>query len=259
MIQIRLAQSGLLKKIIDSIKDIVTDANLDISSTGLSLQAMDSSHVSLVSLFLQSEGFESFRCDQAVTLGVNLVSLYKILKCSSNEDSVTITWKDDPEILSFFFESHLNDRISEFQLRLIQRTSDQLGIPLTNYPASIRLTSSEYRRICTDLSALGDSVVLEISNQGIKFEVEGDIGKGSITLKPAVKEENKVDRVHIESTDSIKMLFSMRYLSSFSKATPLCDKIILKIGKDVPLQMEFKIESFGFVRFYLAPKVDNET
>jgi hypothetical protein len=72
--------------------------------------------------------------------------------------------------------------------------SDQLGIPATNYSASIRLTSSEYRRICTDLSALGDSVIMEISNQGIKFEVYGDIGKGSVTLKPASKDENIVDR-----------------------------------------------------------------
>lgn len=258
MIRARLAQSGLLKKIIESVKDIVTDANLDISSTGLSLQAMDSSHVSLVSLFLKSEGFESFQCDSPVTLGVNLVSLFKILKCAANEDSVTITWKDDPEILSFFFESNQNDRISEFQLKLIQTSSEQLGIPNTTYSASIQLTSSEYRRICSDLSALGDSVALEISNQGIKFEVEGDIGKGSVTLKPATKENVKQERVQVQTEEPIRMIFSMRYLSSFSKATPLCDKITLKLAKEVPLQMEFKMDSFGFVRYYLAPKVDSD-
>jgi proliferating cell nuclear antigen len=258
MIRARLAQSGILKKIIESIKDIVTDANLDISSTGLSLQAMDSSHVSLVSLFLKSEGFESFQCDTPVTLGVNLVSFYKMLKCAANEDSMTIIWKDDPEILSFSFEGNQNDRISEFQLKLIQTNSEQLGIPETTYSASIHLTSSEYRRICSDLSALGDSVILEISNQGIKFEVEGDIGKGSVTLKPALKDEDKNEKVKVETKEPIRMIFSMRYLSSFSKATPLCDKLTLKLAKEVPLQMECKIEDFGFVRYYLAPKMDSD-
>jgi len=38
-------------------KDLVTDANFDCSNTGITLQAMDSSHVSLVSLMLRRDGF----------------------------------------------------------------------------------------------------------------------------------------------------------------------------------------------------------
>ncbi len=58
---------------IDSIKDLVTDTNLECSATGIVLQAMDSSHVSLVSLSLQKEGFDMFRCDRNLSLGLNLV------------------------------------------------------------------------------------------------------------------------------------------------------------------------------------------
>ena len=36
---------------------------------GLSLQAMDSAHVSLVALKLNESGFESYRCDKPITLG----------------------------------------------------------------------------------------------------------------------------------------------------------------------------------------------
>lgn len=39
------------------------------------LQAMDSSHVSLVALKLKSEGFDLFRCDRSISLGLNLVSI----------------------------------------------------------------------------------------------------------------------------------------------------------------------------------------
>lgn len=258
MFEARLSQSGLLKKIIESIKETVTTGNLDISSTGLSLQAMDTSHVSLVSLFLKSEGFETFYCDASMSLGINLVSLNKILKCSSNEDTVTIACKNDPEVLSLIFESHLSDRISEFHLRLIQGSSEQLGIPETNYHATIQLTSSEYRRICIDLNALGDTTTIEVSNQGIKFEVEGDIGKGNVILKPAIKEGGTNENVQVNLSESIKMIFSMKYLLNFSKATPLAEKITLKMAKEIPLQIEFKIESFGFVRFYLAPKLETE-
>jgi len=44
MFEARLAQASLLKKILESLKDLVTDANFDCSATGIALQAMDSSH-----------------------------------------------------------------------------------------------------------------------------------------------------------------------------------------------------------------------
>ena len=40
-------------------------------SQGVSMQAMDSSHVSLVSLELKADGFEPYRCDKNITLGLN--------------------------------------------------------------------------------------------------------------------------------------------------------------------------------------------
>ena len=58
---------------VDSIKELVTDTNLECSATGIMLQAMDSSHVALVSLSLKNEGFELFRCDRNISLGLNLV------------------------------------------------------------------------------------------------------------------------------------------------------------------------------------------
>ena len=50
MFEARLLQGSLLKKILESIKDLVTEANFDCNSSGISLQAMDSSHVSLVAM-----------------------------------------------------------------------------------------------------------------------------------------------------------------------------------------------------------------
>jgi proliferating cell nuclear antigen len=257
MFEVRLNQSGQLKKIVEAIKDIVSDVNFDCNSQGLSLQAMDQSHVSLVSLNLKPEGFEYFRCDKSITLGINLLSLYKILKCASNEDSVTISCKETMEILSFLFESPANDRISEFQLRLIQINTEQLGIPDTEYPTVVYLTSGEYRRICSDLSILGDTIQIEVSKLGIKFEIEGDIGKGSIILRRSKKNENSDESTDFVNNETIKMTFALRYLNNFSKATPLCDRIVLRMSKDMPLQLEFKIGLHGCIRYYLAPKMDD--
>lgn len=78
MFEARLTQGGILKKSLDSVKELVTDANFDCTDGGFALQAMDSSHVSLVALLLRSDGFEHYRCDRNMTMGVNLANMVGI-------------------------------------------------------------------------------------------------------------------------------------------------------------------------------------
>ena len=54
---------------VEAIKDLIEDANFDCNNSGFSLQAMDSSHVSLVALSLRADGFEHYRCDRNVSMG----------------------------------------------------------------------------------------------------------------------------------------------------------------------------------------------
>jgi DNA polymerase III sliding clamp (beta) subunit (PCNA family) len=48
---------------------------------GISLQAMDSSHVALVSLNLSQDGFEHYRADGNMVLGVSIANLAKVSRC----------------------------------------------------------------------------------------------------------------------------------------------------------------------------------
>lgn len=72
MFEARLVQGSLWKKILEATKDLLNEAIYDCTSTGISLQAMDSSHVSLVSLNLRSDGFDTYRCDRNLSMGINL-------------------------------------------------------------------------------------------------------------------------------------------------------------------------------------------
>lgn len=105
MLELRLTEAGLLKKVLESIKDLVNDANFDCSATGFSLQAMDSSHVALVSLLLRSDAFEHYRCDRSISMGMNLGNMAKMLRCASNDDIVTIKADDGSDTVTFMFES----------------------------------------------------------------------------------------------------------------------------------------------------------
>lgn len=97
MFEAKLAEVAILKKITEAIKDIINVVNINASPNGLEFQAMDLSHVALVSLCLKPEGFQSYKADKNFTLGIKLANLYKILKCADNSDIVTLECEDEPQ------------------------------------------------------------------------------------------------------------------------------------------------------------------
>jgi proliferating cell nuclear antigen len=105
MFEARLAKASLLKKILESVKDLITEVNFDFSDAGIALQAMDSSHVALVVLLLRQQGFEHYRCDRNMSIGMNLTSLAKVVKIAGPEDSITLKASDKADVLNLLFES----------------------------------------------------------------------------------------------------------------------------------------------------------
>ena len=182
MFEARLKEGGLFKKLIESIKELVNDINLDNNANGISLQAMDSSHVALVTLNLMSEGFDHYRCDRPMTLGISVNNLSKIMKCGGNDDSITLKAEEEPSSLNIIFENKKQKKTSDFTLSLITIDSEHLGIPDTSYSSIITMPSGEFTRICRELYQLSETVVVETNKFYVKFSVTGDVVGGSIKI-----------------------------------------------------------------------------
>jgi len=254
-----MTSGGMLKKITDSMKDLVTEANFDCSTTGICVQAMDSSHVSLVALLLRADGFDHYRCDRGMSLGINLGSMGKVLKCCNNEDIVTLKSDDNGDAMTFMFENSTQDRISDFELKLMDIDSEHLGIPDTEYNCTVRMPSGEFQRMCRDLAILGDTVTISVSKEGVKFSVTGEMGSGNMTVRQNTSVDTKEEeQVHVEMDEPVSLNFALRYLNFFTKATPLSGQVILQLSKDVPLVVEYRIGDLGHIRYYLAPKIEDD-
>ena len=106
---------------------------------------------------LKSESFSPYRCDRNIALGINLTSLTKVLRCAQNEDILTLKAEDAPDVVNLVFESPESDRISEYDIKLMDIDQEHLGIPETEYAATITLPATEFQRICRDLTAMSES------------------------------------------------------------------------------------------------------
>jgi proliferating cell nuclear antigen len=302
MLEARLQQAEILKKVsailiaacpsrmitnplvraqvVDAIKDLVQDCNFDCNDSGIGLQAMDNSHVALVSMNLTSDSFDPYRCDRNIALGLNLTSLTKVLRAAQATDMLTLKAEDAPDSLNLMFETPEKDRISEYDLKLMDIDQEHLGIPETDYAATISMPSAEFRRICTDLMALSESgtltcsplrplpwflliccfrrlVTIEASKDGVKFTCSGDIGNGSVQLRQHTNVDKPAENVEIELSEPVSLTFSLKYLVNFCKASGLSSTVKICLSNEVPLLVSYQLTNPGSaLRFYLAPKVN---
>merc|ERR1712165_391571 len=224
MFEARLVQGNLLKKVLESLKDLLTEATWDCADTGIQLQAMDNSHVLLVSVNLRADGFDKFRCDRQLSMGMNLGSMSKILRCASNDDIITIKAQDQADTVTFMFESPNQEKVADYEMKLMNLDQEHLGIPETDYAAVIKLPSSEFQRVIKDLSQFGESVVISCTKEGVKFSAAGDIGVGNIKLAQTAN----VDK----EEEAVTLTFACRYLNMFTKASCLAPQVSLSMSPE---------------------------
>ena len=72
MLELRFVQGSLLKKVLETIKDLVTNIKYDCLVTGFSLHAMASSHVALMTFLLRYEGLEHYKCNRNISMWMNI-------------------------------------------------------------------------------------------------------------------------------------------------------------------------------------------
>ena len=202
MFEAKLTEGHILKKIVEAIKDLVTDVNIDVSASGLSLQAMDTSHVALVSLNLSMEGFESYRCDQSVVLGININNLSKVMKLADPSDSITLQCEQDPSVLKITFENPKTQRSTEFALNLITLDVEHLSIPETEYSSLITINSGEFSKICKELQSLSESLTIVTSPEAVQLSVDGPVGSGFVKIT-ANDSDRKEDQTLIEVEEPV--------------------------------------------------------
>lgn len=263
MFEARLIGAGRFKRIVQALSELVADVNLDVNEDGISMQSMDSSHVALVVLTLEAAAFQFFQCTANVSLGINVPSLLKIMKCAGADDTLTLRADDRVDEVTIMFESPT--RLSDFQLKLLDIDVEHVGIPPVEFAGSFEMVGGELRAIVRDLSTMGDTLTLRIAKEEVRLRVDGELGRGTIRCRPSteVDEEGKNlvpedQRIVIETDGApIELQFALRYLAIFTKYD-IADRVFVGIKRAVPMLMRYTMDDLGELAFWLAPKITDD-
>lgn len=92
----------------------------------------------------------------------------------------------------------------------------------------------------------------------IKFSVEGDCGSGSIKIGPTEGGVDREDQIVLQTEDQVNLSFALRYLTMFTKATTLSNRVNVSLSNDAPLVVKYEIQNLGSLQYYLAPKISED-
>ncbi|ONH75290.1 Proliferating cell nuclear antigen [Saccharomyces cerevisiae] len=135
--------------------------------------------------------------------------------------------------------------------------ADFLKIEELQYDSTLSLPSSEFSKIVRDLSQLSDSINIMITKETIKFVADGDIGSGSVIIKPFVDMEHPETSIKLEMDQPVDLTFGAKYLLDIIKGSSLSDRVGIRLSSEAPALFQFDLKS-GFLRFFLAPKFNDE-
>lgn len=211
----------------------------------------------MVSLLIAKDAFDEYRCDRNLTLGIDLSSLAKVLKAGNSTDSLTLVVEDDADKILILFEDKEKDRMSEYFLKLMDIESDFLDIEDMEYDSVVTLPSADFQKIARDLSQLSDSLNVLVTKDTVKFNAEGDIGSGSVVVKPITDMDKPERSVKVHLVKAVNLTFGLKYILDIIKGAGLSSATTIKLADKTPALFEYRL-SDGYLRFYLAPKFEDE-
>ena len=250
-----------IKILAELLQNNIKTACLEIEESGVKLCMMDHHRTILIEFSLESENFTlyKFKAKDKLFLGINLNHFHKMLKSIKKKDSMQLFINDDsPNDLGIKVIPKENNRITTSFVTIQEIQTIDIDIP-DGYGKPIIVPSSEYQKMCKDMSHIGSSINVVAKNFHIKFLCNAggvmkrhvEFGEMGDSDEEEEEEENSVEYNQYFDTDQ---------LSRITKIAGLSTNIQIYPKKGKPLLFKSAIGSLGKISIYIKSKdlIENE-
>lgn len=251
--EIKTIQSSIIKTLIEALKEILNDTVIEINNECIKIVTMDNSHIILVHLKLFAEKFEYYSCNRPISIGINMLNLYKIIKTVNNNDVLTLfVYENNLNQLGIKIENIEKNTKTTYFLNLLDLNNDQFEIPEVEFNSVITLPSNDFQKLMRDMNNIADYV--EIKNVDNKFILTC---QGDFCSQETVLSDNELVVISGKNNDIIQGNFNLKYLVLFTKCTNLSNTVELYLKNDYPLIIKYTVASIGSIKLCLSPQTES--
>ena len=244
-----------IKYLIELLRDLLTEGNLECYPEYIKLQAVDPTRVVLIHSKLEGEKFEEYYCPQHLILGLNMEDLFKIIKNMENTDTLKLfVKKDNPNKIGIETFCKEENTVDTTYLNLMDLPYEKMEIPSQTFETVMSLPSSRFQKNCRVIYNFSEKIEIECENNKLKFRGCNQNIPQEIVIRPT---PNGMKFIKNDRPDEIiQGFFELRHLVLFSKCTNLSNTIHVHIKNNYPLVLKCDIATLGEIKLCLAPQVD---
>jgi len=244
------------------ISDVLTNDYININKNYIEINAMDSHKVSLIHFKLNKNSFKNYNYtfDNNLQLAVNFQELIKILKLYKVNDVITFEYSQNKlDQLTIILK---NDQITQnFSLKLLSIDTDIVDITDIKHCIDIDININLFKQILKIFDTINnESVDLCIDKNTLNIVANGDSSRSNILFN-----ENRTTNYKFNSCKgSFKNTYGTEFLKKYKKS--INDTINISFSENQPLILKINLKSpntednididYGFLNYYIAPKID---
>lgn len=171
-------QGNAIRTLFEVLKEIVHDVSLRIDSTGVKLLTLDGARCALVYMRLRADAFEEFKCEGTFNLGLNMASMFKLVKTSGSHDTITLYMESatDNE-LGIKIQNAEKNSVTDFKLKLLDVDDEVIKLPDVEFDSVITMPSAFFQRLCRDMLNISDTMIIKSTGDQLVLGCNGDFAR----------------------------------------------------------------------------------
>ena len=228
--------------IIDGLSVIVDECGFTFTENGMSIRALDKSHIAFMCVDIDKYFFDEYECDNELAY-LDINQLGKIMKRCKSNDIMLLDVDGTNAKITFKGESSRS-----FTLRLIDEEYQSPNPPEIDYPVNLNIPTVVLNDALTDMGIYSDNLSIGVDEIQVIFRADGNFG------------EAETNYIHGEKvTEFVQSQFSIEKLKEIMKTKGFSESLEIGLGDDMPLTIKMSNASDdAHISYMLAPRITTE-
>lgn len=269
----------VLKHVIPNAPFVITKKkDNDNEFYGLEMASSDISNSLYVIFRLFGSKFDEYICKyDNYEIGINLTSFSEQLKAiDSNNLTLSILDKERQNLVLDFDNAKMGKN-SATKIKIMELSPNPRKKHKNEFDVTIIMKSSEFHKVCRELSTIGDFVEITCFNKTLKFQSKNELASRSVDYvstdltdtdlinilnneEKADEEKKDLEGINIRwkknDANIVQGYYELKNITLFTKCSGLSTYIILNIKNGSILTITYNVMTYGLCMVTLAPVAD---
>jgi hypothetical protein len=251
ILEFKTTQITAFKTSMEVIDSLVSDVNLEVSSSGIRIRETNRTNKLFVSVFFSECNFDSytFNSNSVFNTGIDLNNLVQILKPNLAYDTLKFCIIDK-KTAKITLESFTRKEVKNCKILLLEGLPNTSGnIEESVYSHSVVLNSEMLSKYCKDIGRISDRIRIKLNRRELVLCTEDNIteysisgGRSSTNLTITTEEPSK---------KYTTVLIPIKYILLACKCCMISELVTLFLDDIKPATIRFNLGSLGVLNLIL--------